>query len=73
MIMNSLKIVMNLERGQRKTLLFWAYLCLFWGSEGGSHGHKLVNILHPDTDKVGWDGKNVSEDEKKYRDKMQKK
>ena len=28
-----------LKRGQRKTLLFWAYLCLFWGSERGPLGH----------------------------------
>ena len=56
------------ERGQRKTRFFWAYLCLFWSSEGGVPWSQIGDILHPDTDKVGWDEKNVSEDEKKkYR------
>ena len=32
----------HLKHGQRKTWLFWAYLCLFWGSERGPHGHRWV-------------------------------
>ena len=33
---------MLIERGQRQIWLVWAYLGLFFGSEGGPYGHKYV-------------------------------
>ena len=62
---------LNVDKGK---LGSFGRISFCFGALKGARGvpwSQIGDILHPDTDKVGWDGKNVSEDEKKYIDKMQ--